>query len=146
MDDLLKREAFQFMYVEFGKSIWWQSPSLTRAGNPKADPPPPNLNQVQADSIFHELISKELLLPAINPNGQNCWLIHQGKKTEWAALINPPNFFQRHIYHIGIFLLWSSSIIYSTWLVKTVEYRIEKRAEPIPVLAAPKEQKPLNQE
>lgn len=148
MDDLLKKEAFQFMYAQFGKSIWWQSPSLTRAGNPKADPPTPDLNQAQADSIFRELIDKELLFPTINPSGQYCWLIHQGKKSEWEALINPPNFLQKNwkpcLYYVGAFLLWSSSLIYSTWLVKAVDDRLDERDKQPPIPTAPQEQKAVD--
>ena len=96
MDDLLKREAFQFMYAEFGKSIWWQPPDLTHDGNPKANPLPPNLNKAQAESLFRELISNDLMFPAINSKGETCWLIHQGKKAEWERLINKPNWFRTH--------------------------------------------------
>jgi len=142
MNDTLKKEAFQFMYAEFGKSIWWQPQVLTRSNNPKANPP--DLNQVQAESIFHELISKELLLPAINPNGQNCWLIHQGKKAEWEALINPPNFFRKNWKYLGIFLLWSSSLAYSTVLVKAVNNKLEKWEKKPPIIAAPQEQKAVD--
>ena len=111
MDDSLKKDAFKFMYAEFGKSIWWQSPDLTHVGNPSANPPPPDLNKAQAESIFHELISKDLLFPAINSKGETCWLIHQGKKTEWENLINPPNWFQEHwvdsLKYSGVFILFS---------------------------------------
>ena len=131
-----QKEAFKFMFAEFGKPIWWKPPSLTRAGNPNGNPP--DLNLVEAESIFRLLASKELIFPFINKHKEACFLIHHAKEQEWKDLIDPPpppTFLQKHwkkiLIWIGTFLLWTSSLIYSTYITKTVENRIEKSNEKI---------------
>jgi hypothetical protein len=123
-----QKEAFKFMFAEFGKPIWWKPGSLTKVGNPKANPP--DLNIAEAESIFRLLASKELIFPFINEHGESCFLIHHAKEKEWKELINPPNFCQRHwkkiLLWIGAFILWSLSLVYSTYITKTVENRVEK--------------------
>jgi hypothetical protein len=132
MTDEKQKDAFKFMFAEFGKPIWWRAGSLTRAGNPNANPPPPDLNAVEAESIFRLLASKELIFPFINERNEPCFLIHHAKEKEWKDLIDPPKpptFLQKNwkriLMLIGAFILWTSSLIYSTYITKTVENRVE---------------------
>ena len=128
MTPALKKEAHEFMFREFGKSIWWESKDLTRAGNPQGNPP--DLNAAEAKSIFHDLFTMDLVIPTKNEHGEDCFIMHQARESEWEALIKPPNFFQKHwkciLSVIGTFILYSTSLIYSTYLTKTIEKRIEE--------------------
>ena len=124
----MRKAAHEFMFKEFGKSIWWEVKDLTQAGNPQGNPP--DLNLAEAKSLFHELFKMDLVIPAKNEHKEDCFIIHQAKEKEWKALINPPNFIQRHwkqaLLWIGAFILWTSSLVYSTYITKTVEHRVEQ--------------------
>lgn len=131
-----QREAYQFIFKEFGKPIWWKPGSLTKEGNPNGNSP--ELNIAEAESVFRTLTEKDLIFPFINEHKEACFLIHHAKKPEWEDLIDtppPPTFLQKYwkqiLIWIGTFLLWASSLIYSTYITKTVENRIEKSNEKI---------------
>lgn len=121
MDRNKKKAAFEFMYKEFGKPIWWKPAALTRAGNPLANPPPPDLNIAEAESIFRLLATNDLIFPYLNDKNEPCFLLHTAKEKEWKEIIRPPNIFRRHWKKIGTFLFWSVSIIYSTYVGESVK-------------------------
>lgn len=64
MNKGLRKEAHEFMFKEFGKSIWWEVKDLTRKGNPAGNPP--DLNLAEAKSLFHDLFKMDLVIPAKN--------------------------------------------------------------------------------
>ena len=128
MTEQLRKEAHEFMFKEFGKSIWWEAKDLTRDGNPKGNPP--DLNLAEAESIFHDLFKTGLVIPAKNKDGKDWFIIHQTRRKEWEDLIDPPNIFQRNkkqiLTWLVAFILWLSSIYISAYITKQVESRIDK--------------------
>jgi hypothetical protein len=128
MTEQLRKEAHEFMFKEFGKSIWWEIKDLTPEGNPAGNPP--NLNRAEAESIFHDLFKMDLVIPTKNKDGEDCFIIHQARRKEWEDLIDPPNILQRNKKQILIwlvaFILWFSSILISAYLTKKVENRVDQ--------------------
>jgi hypothetical protein len=124
------KSALEFMRREMNNSIWWEPSGLTRVGNPRGNPP--DLTASEAVSVFHLLIQKDLLVPAINERKEKCFLLHHAKEEEWNRLIADidKNWIQRNwltgLKWIGVFLLWMSSIVISTYVSKNVEHHLNE--------------------
>jgi hypothetical protein len=57
-----------------------------KSENPQGNPPN-DLCAAEAESVFHELKKKELLLPFINDHGEACYLLNECKEDEWKTEI-----------------------------------------------------------
>jgi hypothetical protein len=90
MDNKRRRDILDWMLSQTYDSKWWLPGSLTLEGNPAGNPPG-NLNGAEAQSIFHDLLSKNLLIPTFNQHGQKCYILNECKEKEWRTEIREVN-------------------------------------------------------
>lgn len=133
MDPKRHKAALEFMFNEskFPNAKWWLPNALTMAGN-AAGNPPGNIQQAEAESIFHDLKKKELLLPFINSANQACYILNECKEAEWHDEIEDagrPFWSKRRRWKtVGKVLLWVVAAFLAGYIGAMAKIAAEKQA------------------
>lgn len=118
---------------KFPNAKWWTPAALTAAGNPQGKPPG-DIQASEAESIFHELKRKELLLPFINPANNHCYLLNECKEAEWLDEIadaGKPFWAKRRRWKtIGKVFLWLLAAFLSGYVGAVAKIAAEKQLPP----------------
>jgi hypothetical protein len=87
--------ASSWMWDHRGQNIWWRPPVLTASGNP-ADPSNPQLNLVEATSVFKTLENQKLIFPVQHPvDKKTAYLINEVREKEWKTFLRGMSFWWR---------------------------------------------------
>ncbi len=114
--------AAKWMWDHRGHNLWWSPPVLTASND---DPSSPNLNQVEAESVFRLLLERKLIFPSFNPTEKRIvYLLHELKENEWKLFLKEINLFHRwfikplliHFKNIWTAILWLVSIIIASYI------------------------------
>jgi hypothetical protein len=93
----------------------------------------------EAESIFHDLKKKDLLVPFINEHKQACFLLNECKQDEWVAEIEEAN--QQWIRKkstwkpVGKLLLWIIAAFLAGYLGAKGEKLANKDVNPSGIVA-----------
>ena len=138
MDAQKYQDALNFMYMESGKPKWWVCRALTKTHN-TAGNPPNDLSLAEAESIFHELKKKELLIPFINEHGAACYLLNECKEDEWrseiANAVKPWFLKSKFLKCSAKIVLWISLAYASGYLGALGENRANESSDSVGVVS-----------
>lgn len=81
-----RQEALRFMFDNSQSSKWWLPGALTKEANPEGNPP--GLTLAEAQSLFYDLVQKQLLCPTLNSEDRPCYILNECKEKEWQREIS----------------------------------------------------------
>ena len=134
MNPKKRQDSLRFMFNESGNPKWWKPEALMKSVNPQGNPPG-DLSLAEAQSIFHDLKKKELLLPFINQAGEACSLLNECKEDEWhveiADAVKPWWRKSRVLKTAFKVTLWGLGALLGGYLGALGKNAAEKRGDPI---------------
>lgn len=137
-----QKAVFEFIFTHKNSpDIWIANALCTEPGVPNGNqcgfPLPLSLSE--ARSILVLLKEKGLVTEAGEIFGEPYYDVHHAKDTEWRELIantRDIGWLEKHrptiLTSVGAFLLFSASIIYTTYLQKTTERKIDDLQKVMP--------------
>ena len=136
-----QRAIFEFIFTHRNFDMWIASAFCNEQGVPNSGqcPVPFPLSFAEAGSVLVLLKEKGLLIEAGQIFHEPFYHFQHAKESEWRELIantREIGWLERHRWTIlktvGAFLLFSVSIVYTTYLQKTTERKIDELYKVMP--------------